>query len=296
MIKCNFCNNNFGNANSLSKHKKTARYCIEIQDKIRKKYLCIDCSTEVFEDDYNDHLKLCIDKRINEVILQKDAEKEELILSYETKIKNIIESYEDKLNKNHEELIDIIKNTKTTVINKNTQNTQNTQRINTVINNLIPITEQHFEEQTNFLTLDHIKDGVNGYVKCALEHHFKDRIICVDYARRKIKYKNSKGELVDDPEMVKLSENYFKSIEPRNTDIINGYIKALGDEIYLLNTTTSNKMDDSETEVFQRKSNEILDNVNKAFTQKAEVKDAAKGKKSNIYMDFVKDICAKTVN
>ena len=54
-------------------------------------------------------------------------------------------------------------------------------------------------------------------------------------------------------------------------------------------------MDDSETEIYNRKSDEMLEKLNQAFIQRTEVKDASKGKKPNLYIDFVKDVCAKTI-
>ena len=80
---------------------------------------------------------------------------------------------------------------------------QNQQRYNTIINNLTPITEDHLKEQAQFLTIDHVKNGVDGYVKYALDYPLKDKIVCTDFSRRKIKYKDEEGNIIEDPDWKK---------------------------------------------------------------------------------------------
>jgi hypothetical protein len=120
-----------------------------------------------------------------------------------------------------------------TAINRpTTQN--NNQRINQIINNMTPITEDHLKEQAEFLTIDHIKDGIPGYVKYALEYPLKDKIVCTDYSRRKIKYKDEDGVLIDDPEMIKLTQKLFKAIEEKNDILIQEYSKEIQQKYNIL--------------------------------------------------------------
>ena len=152
-------------------------------------------------------------------------------------------------------------------------------------------------EQSKYLNIDYIKKGVIGYVDYALEYPFKDKIVCVDFARKKIKYKNSDGDIVDDPDMVKLSQKFFKAIENVNTEILNSYITELQNELHTLNFSSSNDMDEVETKVFDTDSNNILNKALDAVKYRNEVRKVADGNKPDLYYDFVKNICSKiTVN
>jgi hypothetical protein len=48
-----------------------------------------------------------------------------------------------------------------------------------------------------------------------LEYPLKDKIVCTDFSRRKLKYKDENGNLIEDPEMIKLSQKLFKAIEEK---------------------------------------------------------------------------------
>jgi hypothetical protein len=179
-----------------------------------------------------------------------------------------------------------------TVINNHLTNNQN--RINQVVNNLIPITDDHLKEQTQFLTLDHIKNGVNGYVQYALEYPLKNRIACTDYSRRKIKYKDENGEVIDDPEMAKLCQKLFQAINQRNSILIDEYIKELSDK-FNITLNNPNQLTEEECDIFIADGDKLIDELFKVKSQKKEITEAANGVKTEIFHDFVKDICSKTV-
>ena len=130
-------------------------------------------------------------------------------------------------------LQDKIENLAITAIKRPTiQNTQ--QRYNTIINNLTPITEEHLKEQAQYLTIDHIKNGVDGYVKYALDHPLKDKIICTDFSRRKIKYKDDDGNVIEDPEMINLTQKLFQAIKDKNSQLVSEYIIELKERFDIL--------------------------------------------------------------
>jgi hypothetical protein len=210
------------------------------------------------------------------------------IIEKDQKIKELQEQVEKLQN----ELANIAK----TAASKPTHIQNNNQRINNTINNLIPITDDHFKDQVQYLTLDHIKNGTNGYVQYALEFPLKDRITCTDFSRRKIKYKDSEGNLVDDPEMSKLSQKFFRAIEEKNSILINEYLSEIQNQFNILNSNPNNEMNDDETKDFDIRSDALIEEVFKAKAQKREISEAANGKKPDIYHEFVKDICSKTVN
>mgnify|MGYP000539356318 CR=1 FL=1 len=85
---------------------------------------------------------------------------------------------------------------------------------------LQPLTDQHLTDNVQHLTIDHILKGPEGYAQYALEYPLKDRMICVDYARRKVKFKDTDGNVITDPEMSNLATKFFNSIKDKNKKLI----------------------------------------------------------------------------
>ena len=59
---------------------------------------------------------------------------------------------------------------------------------------------------------------------------------------------------------------------------------------------SNDKMNDDEMKEFCDKGNIILTETFKVNSQKREIKEVANGQKPEIYYEFIKDICSKTVN
>ena len=53
-----------------------------------------------------------------------------------------------------------------------------------------------------------------------MEHPLKGRIVCTDKSRKKLKYKNDAGEIVDDENGVALSKRFFTAIDKSNQTLI----------------------------------------------------------------------------
>jgi hypothetical protein len=295
-IECKFCKNTFSSSSSLKTHQSSAKYCIKIQGvEMIKKYNCEYCSKEYTQRiDLNRHIINCKVKNIqekeetkntlitahNKIIEEKNKTIQELTLRYETRIKEL-----------QDQLIDIIK-TRPMIVNQNNHQNNN-QKINTFINNMQPITDDHLIEQSQYLTIEHIKQGADGYAQYALEYPFKERIICVDYSRRKIKYKDQENNIIEDPEMIKLSQKFFQAIEDSNSKLINNHLMTLKEQLDEMNNSPNNYMNEKETEEFELQSDSILNSSFDMIRHRKEVKEAAKGNKPEIYFDFIKNICAK---
>ena len=237
------------------------------------------------------HLKICS--------IKKEIEYQQKIKDLENKLKIQEEKYETKINdlqNQIERMVTAAINRPPININQNNQRiNQNNQRINQIINNLTPLTEQHLKDQVEFLTIDHVKNGINGYVKYALDYPLKDKIICTDFSRRKIKYKDDNGNLIEDPEMTKLSQKLFKAIEEKNSILINEYINELYENYNITITDPNNEMDFNESENYILKLDILFDELCKIKNQKREVDEIVNGNKNNVYYEFIKDICSKTV-
>jgi len=299
VIECCFCKNVFNSSNVLKRHQNTAQYCKKIQGKgivnDNKKYSCKYCFKEYTQNsDLNRHITNCkvknnqeneetknilINDR-NKIIEEKNKTIQDITLKYETRIKEL-----------QDQLIDIIK-TRPMIVNQN-NNQNNNQKINTFINNMQPITDDHLIEQSQYLTIEHIKQGADGYAQYALEYPFKERVICVDYSRRKIKYKDQEHNIIEDPEMIKLSQKFFQTIEDSNSKLITNHLMTLKEQLDEMNNSPNNYMNEKETEEFELQSDNIINSSFDMIRHRKEVKEAAKGNKPEIYFDFIKNICAK---
>jgi len=283
MEKCSFCDKNFSSKTNLKQHQKTAKYCLNLQNVGISEFECAGCLKKyTTKNNLDRHKQNCNILYYKETIsrLEKDLEsKNKQIEILQDKIENIA-------------LKSILKPN----IQHNYQNQNNNQRINNIINNLIPITDEHLKQQAEFLTIDHIKNGIDGYVQYALDFPLKNRIICTDFSRRKIKYKDSEGNLVDDPEMSKVTQKLFKAIEEKNSILVDEYIKELQDKYNILIRNPNNDMNADEIKDFDSTGNIILTETFKVNAQKREIKEVANGQKPEIYYEFIKDVCSKTVN
>jgi hypothetical protein len=284
-MECQYCKKTFKSTSNLNYHIKNAKYCLILRnEKSNGSFQCKNClknfSTKQRKDLHVNNCKTNINDVINENIVLKEKIKDK-----DEQLKELKEQIKEK-NEQIERLA-------TVAINRPT-NIQNN-RINQIINNLTPITDQYLKDQAEFLTIDHIKDGVDGYVKYALDYPLKDKIVCTDFSRRKIKYKDEEGNLIDDPEMLKLSQKLFKAIEEKNAFLVNEYIKELHERYNILIMNPNNEMEDLESSDYFSKLEMITDELFKVKDQKKEIDEIAKGNKPEIYHNFLKDVCSKSI-
>ena len=194
--KCEFCNTLFSKKYSMYKHQRTARYCLALQDKPLEKYNCISCNKFYSRRDaLLRHQKEC-EKDL------KNSNQDELLLK-------VIDKYGEMVKDLQKQISDL-------AINRQASNSNNR---NMVMNNLQPITDANLQEHLEHLSLDFIKLGAKGYADFAGNYPLKDKVICTDKARKKLKYKNEEGLLTDDGRT--LAQRFFQAISERNSTILN---------------------------------------------------------------------------
>ena len=237
------------------------RSCLELQGNQESLFVCKLCSKQFSSKRWLlSHEKKC-GTNVNDLIddLQKSRE--------ENNRNNVIIQEQKQLIK---DLRNNIQELAMKAVSRSTT-TKNTQ-INNYIQNLQPITDEHLLENVQHLSIDHILRGPEGYADYALEYPLKDRLICVDYARRKVKFKDREGNIITDPEMTNLATKFFNSIKDKNKELIVEYGEKLkenfGDEI---------------------------DTIVKIFDYKSAVDSSSGGSKTEFQYDFVKQMCSKTI-
>ena len=289
MFNCEFCESTFSSKNSLIHHQKNAKYCLQKQS-VDVNFTCSGCQKVLSSKRrLETHITGCM-----EYCLNAQKEKYELELKQQcSRFQNLIVE-KDKRIKDLEDRMDslLVKavSRPTSVVNT----TDN--RIQQVINNLIPVTDDHLKEQSRFLTLDHIKQGAVGYANFACEHALKDRVACTDLSRRKIKYKNPEGQLVSDPEMMVMSKKLFTAISEKNKQLSDQYRGELINMMLAKYQECGDDMKDEETKELEKYIGEInkdMDHIVSVYTQ---ARDIAEGQKPEMYHEFVKEVCSKTVS
>lgn len=152
--------------------------------------------------------------------------------------------------------------------------TTNKTQINNYIQNMQPVTNEHLIDNVQYLTIDHIKKGPEGYTQYALEYPLKDRLLCVDYARRKVKFKDKEGKVITDPEMTNLATKFFSSIKEKNKELICKSANELKERMGADN---------------------VMDTVVKLFDYKAAIERGSDGEKTDFHHDFVRQVCSQTI-
>lgn len=275
-MECEFCHNTLANKGSLKYHQKTAKYCLKLRGKCDALFRCKGCNQRfTVKQSLSRHEVICIEMRIKE---RDDATKDR----YEERIRELqfmleerekhLENQQIKYDNQIKELQDKLENVAISAVSRPT--TTNKHIINNYINRLEVITDEHLLEQSSYLTIEHIQKGPEGYAEYALEYPLKNRIVCVDYSRRKVKFKDREGRVVTDPEMGRLATKFFDSIKNQNHALIAEYGEQLKKEAF---------------------TEHDIDKLVEIASYRSAINKGSEGEKTEFYHDFVKNVCSGTV-
>jgi hypothetical protein len=246
MYICNICNKEFKTKGILKTHQLKAKYCIKLQTQ-----LCIYCNNYINVELYKEHKILCIENIINEknelkLYINKIEQQNIEYKNQITKLEQQNKELQDKLNDITLKLIDKPSNNITNY-NNNSKNTNTNTKID-IFNQLTPLTEDDFKKNINNLTLEHIKKGAEGYADYALNYTLKDKLMCLDYSRKKICYKNEQGDKVEDYRLNTILPKIFKEIEPVNKEMILALMNNLNDDFLEYEKTVTEFDEGDETD------------------------------------------------
>lgn len=233
---CQFCENKFTNKYSMASHQKTAKYCLVLQGKTITKYVCSICNKNLSDKRRLEiHQKRCeiphdnkeqkkIIKKLRDEIAKK-TEKEKQFEITIGKLEQQVQDYEKNI-QNKETQISVLQgNMKEVAIKAATKSTSTIQH-NYLTQNL---TNEWLVEQAQHLSEEDVKNGMIGYAQMAAKHSLKDRAMCTDLSRKKLKYKDENGDIVSDPHGKKLTKKFFSSVKDRTCDIVNTIRDAMDD-------------------------------------------------------------------
>ena len=289
MFNCDTCGNSFKYKYTLKHHQNTAKYCLKKRGQpVLSTHVCNGCQKGFPRKcELSRHTQSCsaISCAVKFEKMIKDYKEKVIILETKLEEKNsLIEKLREENSSLQDKLLKAA--TKPTTINHNNQ------RINKQVNQLLPLTQEYIESQVPHLTIDHIRRGAQGYADFALEFALKDRIMCTDFSRRRGKYKDEDGNVIDDPEMKKVSRLFFQAIHDHNTTLTNQYGQELYNKLTDILQNAGDELTQEETDKLQLTQQRILQEISKVNTSRIDVTDIAKGKKSELLPEFVKEVCA----
>jgi hypothetical protein len=299
-MKCEFCNNEFISKTSLIHHQKTAKYCILLQgiDK-NTNFVCLKCNKKLstqnrlytHEQTCKKHMEDIIRKECEQKLIEKDKiilERDLLISEQKIIIKELHADYKKQIDMQNKDFHDRMQSMAEKAIDKPSTVTKN--NTTQIINNLLPITPEHLNEQVQFLTKEHVTNGAVGYAKYALEFPLKDRLVCTDSSRKKGKYKDSDGNIVSDPEMTSITRKLFSAIKDRNAALIDEHALDLKVKLDQFNCSDNNEMDENDSIEFSSVTDQLIDYITAAYSQKRQSREMSEGLKPELFQEFVKEL------
>ena len=206
MVKytCEYCNSSFTTKYVLARHQNQASYCLQKRKVERTDYNCTCGKKYSRMDVLKRHQKQCSKaKKTIDQVPTKEHNSEELLLK-------VIDKYGDMVKDLQRQISEL--SSRPTTITNNNNNTN-------VLNNLQPITDEDLQEHLVNLTLDFIQEGAKGYANFAGNYPFKDKVLCTDRSRKRLRYKDADGILTDNGRV--LAQRFFQAISERNTEILN---------------------------------------------------------------------------
>ena len=240
MELCEYCKNNFTSKAVLTKHQKTAKYCIKIQNENKDTdieriflYDCSFCDKKFKSVELKEkHLKTSHLNRVKaEQIKQKpknisieeyDKLKLEIIILSERLAfeKKEHERTRAELETYKKEILNMAKEPKN--VNTTTNNNTYKNKYKKIIQNLQPITNEDYKQLPLKLQEEHVFGGHLGYSNL-IKENFENKIVCTDLSRKVIKYKKD-DKIVTDTNAVNLLKDTFSAVNTKRMEVIeNGY-------------------------------------------------------------------------
>ena len=211
-MECKYCKKVLSTKSALKTHQNGAKYCLLIQGKNIKGHYQCSCKKSFFSKQRYESHKLSCNRLERKCAEHAKLQKEHIKLQKENarllERNSILEEQLKHIQERYDKLA-------TTAVKRPTTSTRTVQ-INNYIKNMEPLRLEDIQEAVPLLTLEQHSKGAEGYAEFALEFPFKNKIVCVDVARNKIKYKNDEGDVIEDIGFRKMMTKLCVSLKDRS--------------------------------------------------------------------------------
>ena len=243
MNECEYCHKTFTNKYILKNHQQRAKKCLEIQGKILKNetFECKYCHKQLrYKYSLKKHIEICairLDRNTEDKIKTLKQHENQLLDEINLKNKEIhrqlleinmyiveLKEYKMKCQQLERELSDkqqqITKLQET--IEKVALQAKNVTNINKQVINLQPITSESLEESSQYFTLNHFKDGLDGLCNYAIEYPLSNALTCTDQNRQQFKWIDGDNDnnVIYDNKMYHLSQKLGKSLKDKSESLM----------------------------------------------------------------------------
>lgn len=205
MYTCVYCGKVFKKKSNLTRHQRTAKYCLEKQVVIEEEpvFKCHHCNKEFCrEDSLARHIKKYCSSN------ETESEEKDTIKIFE----KLLEMVQKNQNANATQTNALMEKMITMLDRKDASRKNPAEKLQ-------PITNEDLLAYLDNLSLNFITRGAQGYADYAGNYPFKGKLICTDRSRKKIQYKNEDGSITADGNA--LAQRFFAAILEKNTAIIN---------------------------------------------------------------------------
>lgn len=289
MYTCKYCNNVFSSVSVLNRHMRKAKYCMRSKNQ-NKDLLCTGCGKGfATKQTLRNHSIIC--KSIIEIDQSTQANKSAPITQVIEPIQlmKIIQSIQATQTPQILEPVNKDQNDENIVTRKDldelrdliaTMKTSNPAA--PVVQNMEPVTVAHIEAMAlEHLDISDIENGIEGIVDFTIKYPLQGRVVCTDKARRKFRYTDESGNIVNDYGGTQLSKTVFEGIQSRCVDLIDQKYATLANDI---RTAVENNKGYEDSVLTNMQQSTQLQNLKKSLM------DAAKGAENELQKGYIRKL------
>ena len=159
----------------------------------------------------------------------------------------------------------------------------------------IYLTNIYMNEQSEFLTIEHVLNRLDGFVQYALDYPFKNTLYCSNTQTKKMHYSISEGNVQIETGGESICKRFFKSIEKKYFQLYNDFRIEIEDDVEELQNSTEEIETDEEMDEILNKIDEINKPLEIITEDQIEIRKILNGKPSNFLDEFINEICKRTL-